>query len=290
MPAKKSWLIPSRWLTWNGRNRVVHSPLLHIMSSAVHKAAKPLLRDFSEVDKLQISKKGTANFVTNADLRTEKILIEELTKARKKWGVITEESERVESQDDENHVWVIDPIDGTTNFIHAVPYFCIAVAAAKLLPNDELDVIAGVIYDPVHDELFSAEKGQGAHVNGMRLRVSPAREDVLLATAAPRAYRAHYHEAETTLHRVTASGATVRCSGAAALDLAYVAAGRYDGLWYHHLQSWDLAAGSILVREAGGLVHNIDGHNNIYSDGSVVASNAHIHDKLLAMVSQRQAA
>lgn len=268
---------------------MLNSALINVMTRAVMKASKGLVRDFSEVDKLQISKKGTANFVTSADLRTEKILIEELSHARKYFGFITEESGVIEGSDSDGHVWIIDPIDGTTNFIHAIPYFCVSVAAAKKQADGSLDVIAGVIYDPIHDELFTAEKGLGAELNGHRLRVSPRTEDLLLSTTAPRRSRENYDEVEQTLQRVTASGATVRCSGAAALDLAYVAAGRYDGIWYHTLKQWDIAAGLLMVSEAGGRVTAIDGSNAMLESGSIVASNGKIHSLLQGMLIQKAA-
>lgn len=255
---------------------------MNVMTQAVLKAAKPLVRDFSEVDRLQVSKKGTANFVTNADIRTERILMEELGHARKSYGFITEESGDLAEGAFED-VWIIDPIDGTTNFIHAIPYFCISVAAAKRV-GDNYDVQAGVIYDPIHDEMFVAEKGQGARLNNHRLQVSQREHDLFFSTAAPRMTHTNFNEVETTLRRVSSTGATVRCSGSAALDLAYVAAGRYDGIWYHNLKIWDIAAGMLIVTEAGGRVCEIGGGSNMLLTGSTTASNGKIHNALQDML------
>ena len=264
---------------------MVTSALMNVMTQAVLKAAKPLVRDFNEVDRLQVSKKGTANFVTNADIRTERILMEELGHARKRFGFITEESGHLtESEQDE--VWIIDPIDGTTNFIHAIPYFCISVAAAKKTA-DGFDVMAGVIYDPIHDEMFTAEKGMGAKVNNKKLQVSGRDGDLMFSTAAPRITHTNFSEVESSLRRVSASGATVRCSGAAALDLAYVAAGRLDATWYHNLKIWDVAAGMLLVTEAGGKISEIGGGQNMLLTGSTIASNGKIHNALQDMLTGR---
>lgn len=268
---------------------MLKSPLVTVMSKAVLKAAKGVVRDFGEVDKLQISKKGIANFVTSADTRTEQILIDELSYARKNFSFVTEESGELAAQEAGDHVWIIDPIDGTTNFIHAIPYFCISVAAAKKLENGQLQPIAGVIYDPIHDELFAAALEEGAYLNGHRIRVSRRDDDMLFSTAAPRKYREDYEQAESTLHRVTASGATVRCSGAAALDLAYVAAGRLDGVWYHRLQPWDMAAGMILITEAGGMVTTMQGDEDCLGQGNIVASNGVVQATLQGLLQYKAA-
>jgi myo-inositol-1(or 4)-monophosphatase len=260
------------------------SALLTVMITAVRKAAKGVVRDFGEIDKLQISKKGAANFVTNADLRTDKILIEELQKARPKFSFLTEESGVIEGAD-KKHRFVIDPIDGTTNFIHAIPYIAISVAAQKMNDNGEWENIAGIVYDPIHDEMFTAEAKGGAFLNGARIRASTRREDVLLSTTAPRKSRAGYEDTLAAFTRVVADGATVRCSGSAALDLAYVAAGRLDGIWYGRLNIWDMAAGSLLVKEANGMITAIDA-TPVITDGkgSVLATNGLIHRKLHALL------
>lgn len=256
------------------------SPLLTVMTTAVRKAARGVVRDFGEMEKLQVSKKGVANFVTNADIRTDKLLIEELGKARPKFAFLTEESGEI-GNPTMKHRFVIDPIDGTTNFIHAIPYISISVAAQEKNAKGEWFNIAGVVYDPIHDEMFWAEKGAGAFMNNMKLRVSNRKEDLLLSTSSPRKGRDNYAENLKSFERVTETGSTVRCSGSAALDLAYVAAGRLDAMWYPRLNIWDLAAGTLIIQEAGGMVTMIDG-SPIATDGktSIMASNGAIH-KLL---------
>lgn len=268
---------------------MLKTPLINVMTKAVLKASKGVLRDFGEVDKLQVSKKGVANFVTDADTRTEKILIDELSYARKNFSFLTEETGEIDGEQEGDHLWIIDPIDGTTNFIHAIPYFCISVAAAKRHADGRIEPIAGVIYDPVHDELFVAEKDEGAYLNGHKIRVSRREEDVIFSSASPRAYRDNYEEVESTLHRVTSSGATVRCSGAAALDLAYIAAGRLDGVWYHSLKAWDMAAGMVLINEAGGLVTDIHGNPDAIASGSIIATNGVVQTSLSGMVQNKAA-
>lgn len=262
---------------------MVQSALITIMTQAAIKASKGLVRDFGEVDKLQVSKKGVGNFVTNADLRTEKILRTELEKARPGYGFLMEEGGAV--QGDDQHRWVIDPIDGTTNFIHALPYFCISIALEQRGREGGFEVVAGVIYDPIHDEMFTAERFRGAFVNQRRIRVSERREDVLLATSTPRKTNRYHSEMLQSIERVTGTGATVRCPGAAALDLAYVAAGRLDGAWYHNIQPWDIAAGSLLVREAGGEVTDLRGGVPVLNPNtSVFAANKALHSQTLPLI------
>lgn len=259
------------------------SPLLNVMSRAVLKCAKPLVRDFGEVDKLQVSKKGASNFVTNADLRTEKMLVEELMAVRPKFGFLTEESGVIEGKE-KTHRFVIDPIDGTTNFMRAIPYFCVSVAAQEKNAAGEWESIAGVIYDPIHDELFTAEKNQGATVNNYKLRVSKRTEDFLLSTSSPRKWREGYEDMVKRLERVTDHGAVVRCSGSAALDLAYVAAGRLDGTWYHRLNAWDMAAGLLIVNEAGGVVSGLDGTKLNVEGGGIIAASPGIYKTLKGLI------
>ncbi|MFZ4126093.1 MAG: inositol monophosphatase family protein [Rickettsiales bacterium] len=252
------------------------------MTRAVLKCAKPLVRDFGEVDKLQVSKKGASNFVTNADLRTEKTLVEELLAVRPKFGFLTEESGLIEGKE-KTHRFVIDPIDGTTNFMRAIPYFCVSVAAQEMTDNG-WESIAGVIYDPIHDELFTAEKNQGATVNNYKLRVSKCTEDFLVSTSSPRKSREGYKAMVERLERVTDHGAVVRCSGSAALDLAYVAAGRLDGTWYHNLNAWDMAAGQLIVREAGGVVSSLEGKPLGSDAGSIIAASPAIYKTLQGLL------
>ncbi len=264
-----------------------HSALIHVISKAIDKATRPLLRDFGELERLQVSKKGVANFVTNADIRTEQILVEELSYARKGWGFLTEEKSTEEVKGCEFR-FVIDPIDGTTNFIHAIPYFCISVAVQKRVSDTEYETIAGVVYDPIHDETFSAEKGEGATVNRKKLQVSRREDNWLVSTTTPRQNRYDLAAANAAIEAVTKTGATIRCSGAAALDLAYVAAGRYDGTWYHSLKLWDVAAGALLVKEAGGAVSTIVGADGAPISGSLLASSAASHDMLCGLIQQKK--
>jgi myo-inositol-1(or 4)-monophosphatase len=259
------------------------SPLIRVITKAIEKARMPLLRDFGEVERLQISQKGTANFVSNADVRTEEMLIDELSYARKGWGFLTEEAGERDLDDCEFR-FVIDPIDGTTNFIHAIPYFCVSIAAQKRIGEDAYETIAGVIVDPVHDEVFVAELGEGATVNHKKLQVTGARDHLMTATSAPRAGRADFEAAQAAMQRVAASGATVRCAGAAALDLAYVAAGRYDAIWYHQLKPWDTAAGALLVQEAGGFVGHLTDASGAPLEASILASSAASQTRIAALL------
>ena len=266
---------------------MAQSALMTVMQAAVRKAARGVVRDFGEIDKLQVSKKGAANFVTSADLRTDKILIEELGKARPKFSFLTEESGVIKGQD-EKHRFVIDPIDGTTNFIHAIPYISIAVAAQDMNAKGEWETVAGIVYDPILNEMFWAEKGRGAFVGNSKLHVSKRREDLLLSTTSPRKSRKNFEEVLAAFGRVVSAGATVRCSGSAALDLAYVAAGRLDGIWYQRLNSWDMVAGVLLVKEAMGMATDLDG-NAVVTDGtgSVMATNGLIHRELHGLLTKK---
>ena len=266
---------------------MLDSAIITVVSNAVHKAARGVVRDFGEVDKLQISKKGASNFVTNADVRTEKILVEELQKARPKFSFLTEESGVIEGEDKKSR-FVIDPIDGTTNFIHAIPYISISVAVQRLNAAGEWSTEAGVVYDPIHDELFAAVAGKGAFLKNMRLRVSNRKEDLVLSTSSPRKWRDGNVKLEM-FQRAVESGAIVRCSGSAALDLAYVAAGRLDGTWYHRLNAWDMAAGALIVREAGGQAGAIEGGKESQERGSILAANSFVFEKLQALLQQAAA-
>ena len=236
---------------------------LNIMIKASEKASKALIRDFGEVEKLQVSVKGPLDFVSNADTKAEKIIIEELSKARKNYSILSEEDGSKIGKD-KNNIWIIDPIDGTTNYLHGVPHFAISIA---LKSNNE--IISGVIYDPIKDEMFYAEKNNGAYYNNQRIRVSKKKklEDCLFATGG------NINEKNKTNANII-----IRRSGSAALDMAYVAAGRFDGYFQKNLNIWDIAAGIIIVKEAGGIINEIDlsKNNNI----KVLASNSSINDKL----------
>ena len=260
----------------------MQSALINVMSSAVIKAGKGLLRDFGEVDNLQISRKGTANFVTQADIRTEKLLQAELKKVRPHYGFLMEEGGEVEGKDT-SHRWIIDPLDGTNNFIHALPYFCISVGLEKI-ENGKSEIIAGMIFDPIHNELFTAEKGKGAFLNNRRLLVSTRNtlEDSMLVSGNPRGNGLHH---ANLMQHFAENGAIVRTLGASALDLAYLAAGRIDACWHYSIQPWDIAAGLLLVSEAGGTVTEPDGTiANAYSK-SLLGTNRHLYAPIQKLLS-----
>ena len=230
------------------------------MIKASEKASKILIRDFGEIEKLQVSKKGPADFVTNSDLKTEKIIIEELKKAKPNYSILSEEN-GFENNKDKNNTWIIDPIDGTVNFLHGIPHFAISIA---LKSNEE--IISGIIFDPIKNEIFYAEKNNGAFFNNHRIRVSKKNEinDCLFVTGGKL-----MNELELPYRK----------SGCAALDLAYVAAGRYDGYFQKDLNLWDIGAGIILVEEAGGIINEID--LSITKNVKIIASSTDIRSKLL---------
>ena len=233
---------------------------LNIMIKAAEKASKSVIRDFGEVEKLQVSKKGPRDFVTKTDKLVEKILIEELSKTKKNYSFLSEEVGSIKNKDQEN-IWIIDPIDGTTNFLHGIPHFAICIAL-----QSKNEIVSGLIFDPIKDEMFFAEKNKGAYLNNHRLRVSKKNsiEDCLFSSN---------HEG------VKFSDLNMRYSGCAALDLAYVASGRLDGFFHNNINLWDVAAGKLIVEEAGGIVNNINKFpiNNI----NIRASNASINNEML---------
>jgi len=260
---------------------ISRSPTLNVMCNAAFKAARGLVRDFGEVEHLQVSRKGPGDFVSTADKKAEDILYKELKKARPSYGFIMEEGGVIPGEGD--YTWHIDPLDGTSNFLHAIPHFAISIGLQK---GSEL--IAGVIYDPIKDELFYAEKGGGAFLNERRLRVSARSHlsEALLGTGIPFASHSGEVQAQfqSTLERVMPQVAGVRRFGAAALDLAYVAAGRFEGYWERALYSWDMAAGIVLVREAGGYVCDLKGGDDILGTRSVLATNQALHQGLKDLV------
>ena len=261
------------------------SPHMTVMQNAAQKAAKRLLRDFAEVEQLQVSMKGPGDFVSQADLRAEATIKEELNKARPGYSFLMEEQGKSGS---ENWAWrwIVDPLDGTSNFLHGIPHWCISVALEHRLVDGSSEIQAGMIYNPVNDEMFWAEKGAGAYVNERRLRVSARREfkDALLATGIPFAVVAAKNRLAfaRTLGTLMPQVAGIRRFGAAALDLAWVAAGRYDGFWELGLKPWDMAAGVLIVREAGGFVTDPAGAETVMSEGAndVVAGNQYMHARL----------
>ena len=233
---------------------------LNIMIQAVEKASKSIIRDFGEVEKLQVSKKGPRDFVTKTDRHVEKILIEELSNTKKNYSFITEETGTIKNKDKEN-IWIIDPIDGTTNFLHGIPHFAICIAH-----QSKNEILSGLIFDPIKDEMFFAEKDKGAFLNNQRLRVSKKNslDDCLFSSN---------HEG------LKFSDLNMRCSGSAALDLAYVASGRLDGFFQNKINLWDVAAGALLIKEAGGIVNDIDKFDINKID--IKASSAAINDKMI---------
>lgn len=253
------------------------SALLKVMSDAARKAARGLNRDFGELAELQVSRKGAADFVSAADLKAEQSIFESLSKARPGYSFLGEERGLIEGTD-KTHTWIVDPLDGTTNFLHAIPHFAINIALQR-----EGVVVAAVTYNPVANELFWAEKGKGAFVNDRRLRVAARQrlDEAVLATGIP--YLGHGQHARflKELHQVSQRVAGVRRFGAAALDLAWVAAGRMDGFWERDLSPWDLAAGLLLVTEAGGKATTAEGGDDILAAGSVCAANLDLHPLIL---------
>jgi len=237
------------------------------------------VRDFNEVENLQVSRKGPADFVSKADLRTDQRLRDELGRARPAFGFLTEESGAHEGSDPRRR-WIIDPVDGTTNFLHGIPHFAISVAL-----EEAGQIVAGVIYQPVSDELFWAERGAGAYLNDRRLRVASRSQldEAVVGTGLPQYGRPGDPAYVAELREVMEKAAGIRRMGAASLDLAYVAAGRFDAFWETGLDIWDIAAGVILVREAGGRVSRTDGGEDVIGSGSVLASNDALHGRMLRL-------
>ncbi len=243
---------------------------LNIMIKAARKAGRGLVRDFGEVEKLQVSMKGAGDFVSRADTRAEEVIREELTIARPNYGWLGEESEEVKGADPTRR-WIVDPLDGTTNFLHGLPHWAVSIAL-----EHKGEIVSAVVFDPIKDEIFTAEKGGGCWLNDSRLRVS-ARKDIiemLFATGVPFGGRADLPETLKDLALIMPVCAGVRRWGSAALDLAYVAAGRYDGFWERNLKPWDIAAGLLLVKEAGGLSEPLNEGGNMLDDGHVISANA----------------
>lgn len=242
---------------------------LNIMIKAARKAGRSLVKDFREVENLQVSMKGAGDFVSKADLAAEAILKEELLGARPTYGWLAEEGGEIEGKDPTRR-WIVDPLDGTTNFLHGLPHWAVSIAL-----EHKGEIVAGVIFDAAKDEMFFAEKGEGAWLNESRLRVSGRHRMIesIYATGLPFGGRADLPETLQDLARLLPACAGVRRWGAAALDMAYVAAGRYDGFWERRLNAWDLAAGIVIVKEAGGLIEPIDPEGNILEDGEVVCAN-----------------
>ena len=258
------------------------SPLMHVMIGAARKAARGLIRDFGEVEQLQVSVKGPANFVSAADRKAEETLYAELSKARPNFGFLMEEGGEVPGKD-KSQTWIIDPIDGTTNFLHGIPMFAISIGLER-----EGQLVAGVIYNPIMDELFTAERGKGAYLNDKRIRVSARKAigDAVVATGIPHRGRPNHPRFHREIEAVCKAVAGVRRTGAASLDLAWTAAGRFDAYWEHDLKPWDIAAGIVICREAGGLVTDIDGGGEMLDTGALVAGTGQIQKELTQLLAE----
>jgi myo-inositol-1(or 4)-monophosphatase len=259
---------------------MLHSATLNVMIKAAHRAARSLKRDLGEVEQLQVSLKGPRNFVCAADRRAETILREELAKARPDYGFLGEEG-GAQAGSDKTHRWIVDPLDGTTNFLHGIPHFAIAIALER---NGA--IVAGLVYNPANDEMFIAERGKGAFLNDKRIRVAARQRlaEAIVACGLPHYGRGDLALARDEIAAAQRAFAGLRRYGAATLDLAWVAAGRLDAYWERDLSPWDLAAGSILVREAGGFITDLDGGDAILTKGNVVAGNDTMHRELLRLL------
>ena len=253
------------------------SALMTVMITAARKAGRSLSRDFGEVEQLQVSVKGPGDFVSAADHKAEDIIFKELSKARHGYGFLMEERGAVEGPD-KSHRWIVDPLDGTTNFLHGIPLFCISIGLER-----DGQMVAGVVYNPIMDEIYTAEKGKGAYLNDRRrLRVAARKNlsDCVVATDSPHKGKPGkeiwLHQADTLMREV----AGLRRSGSAALDLCWVASGRYDGYWEQGLKPWDMAAGLLIVREAGGIVSDLSGGDRMFETSGVLAANPIVHKGL----------
>lgn len=258
----------------------LQSATINVMTGAAMKAGRALVRDFGEVEQLQVSRKGPGDFVSVADTKAERIIVRELQKARPDFGFLLEEKGEIRGADDTRR-WIVDPLDGTTNFLHGVPHFAVSIAL-----EENGQIVAGVIYQPLTDEMFWAERGRGAYLNSQRLRVSGRRDLALslVATGIPHQGRTGDGFFMGELNAVMPEVAGVRRFGAATLDLAYVAAGRYDAFWESGLSPWDIAAGVILIQEAGGMITEFNGRADMLRTGQVLASNGLVHGPMTRLL------
>jgi myo-inositol-1(or 4)-monophosphatase len=259
---------------------MLHSALINVMVKAARRAGRSLKRDLGEVENLQVSLKGPANFVSMADRRAEEMLCSDLARARPGYGFIGEEG-GTRKGDDKTHTWIVDPLDGTTNFLHGIAHFAISIALQR-----EGTVIAGVIYNPANEELYTAERGKGAFLNDQRLRVAGRRKlgECVIACGLPHIGRGNHELSRMEMAELQGKVAGLRRFGAASLDMAFVAAGRLDGYWERNLQAWDMAAGQIVVREAGGIVSGIAGDDDPLKTGSVICGNEFVHAELVKIL------
>ena len=255
---------------------------INVMVNACRKASKHIIRDFGEIEKLQTSVKGPGDFVTMTDKKVEEILIEELRKARPKYSVLSEEIGEIKNDDSEDFKWIIDPIDGTSNFLHGIPHFAISLAL-----ENKKEIICGIVFDPIKNEIFSAEKGNGAYLNNQRMRVSARKKlkDCLIVTGGP---RQNHQNKEVCMEEYKKFSSKVlipiRKMGSASLDMAYVAAGRFDGFWQRNLNYWDIAAGVLLVKEAGGYVTDFSGKDKYIENKTILATNSRIGEEMIAVL------
>jgi myo-inositol-1(or 4)-monophosphatase len=261
---------------------MISSPSISVMTDAAVKAAKSLRRDLGEIEMLQVSMKGPGDFVSAADRRAEKIIRDALMKARPTYGLVMEESGVVEGTDGA-HRWHIDPLDGTTNFLHGIPQFCVSIGLER-----DGDFVAGVVYDPAKDEMFVGERGKGAYMNNRRIRVAGRRDFnlALIGFATPHLGKSGHLNFLKELAAVMARAAATRRLGAAALDIAYVACGRYDAFWQRGLSSWDFGAASVLVREAGGIFTALDGKKTLADASDVICGNETMHGELAKIIAK----
>ena len=260
------------------------SALINVMHKAADAASRRMMRDFGEVENLQVTRKGAADFVTKADINAEQIIQEELSKARPDWGFVMEEGGTIKGTDPDAPQWIIDPIDGTTNFTHGIPHFAISIAVMS-----GGKITAGLVFDPCRNECFFAEAGKGAFLNERRIRVSGRRQfaDALFATGIPFLGRGTDEQDAlfmAEMNAVMKKSAGIRRFGSAALDLAWVAAGRYDGYWEKKLNLWDIAAGYLIVKEAGGFVSDFQSRDRALISGDIVAANSALHTPLLKLL------
>ena len=258
----------------------LNSPQINIITRACNKASRSLIRDFGELENLQVSAKGPGDLVSSADKRTEKIIIEELQKAHPEYGIITEESGIINKANTKNR-WIIDPIDGTMNFLNGIPQFAISVGY-----EEDNEIKCGVIFNPIMNEMFCAEKGNGAYLNNSRIRVSKIKKikDALLVTGGPKQTSTIKDKIFSEYINVSNNVSNVRKFGSAALDMAYVACGRFDGYWQRELNYWDIAAGIIILKEAGGFVEFFEKDKNLPLKTNILASNSNIHDELKDLI------
>ena len=261
----------------------LNSPQINLITRACMKASRALIRDFGELENLQVSSKGPGDFVSSADKRTEKIIIEELQKAHPEYGIITEETGIINKTNIKNR-WIIDPIDGTMNFLNGIPQFAISVGY-----EEDNEIKSGVIFNPITNEMFCAEKGNGAYLNNSRIRVSNKKKlsDAMLVTGGPKSSSKIKDKIFSEYINVSNNVSNVRKFGSASLDMAYVACGRFDGYWQRELNYWDISAGIVLLREAGGFVDFFEDDPNMPLKKNVLATNSNIHDELKELINKK---